>query len=123
MKKTIAPEVIKVSFVDKDEVILTSEDLCRLEHYLDAGYESTPLAESVMVSRKAYIELKIQGTEVVDATRKLLPWYGVKKPTAEIALQVEDEIKSGILEVVCPDEDLQETDFRRHSLHQEDVAV
>ncbi len=121
--KKFSPEVVITTFRPEDSEVLDPDRLYLIPHYIDNGYEEQPSTDYTTVYRPASIMIEVDRIGVVDATKKLAPWYGFKKPTEEIASLVSQEIENGILEVVSLDEYGLEIDFRRHSLHKEDVAV
>ena len=124
MKTVIAPETIEVTFKPYDEADLTPDRLYQLQYFLDEGYQSEDYGKYTRVFRKPYIEVLVDGVEIVNATHKILPWYGSSKnATEEIATQVAKDIEEGVLEVFYDGDDVQNADFARHSLHKEEVAV
>ncbi len=100
MKKYYSPEFIEVSFKGYTEDTLNPYSFHRLDYYLDHGYEYEDRGYFYQVFRKAHIEVCVRGIEIIDATNKILPLYGIKNPTEKVAKMVRDDIESGRLRVV-----------------------
>ncbi len=98
-------KITEVEFVPYSEETLKGATLCRLEHYLENGYETVYYGEVVKVLKASHINIYLKNVGMMDATKQISALYNVREMTEEVAETVRKEVKAGILRAEFLSED------------------